>query len=97
MLHHGLLTVRRRVMAGAGIIALIGATTAANVDQRLADAAERQDWRTLHALLEAHAPPTHRNRTAPPRSIGRFTGTREMPWMRCSPRGRMSTPPTIWA
>ena len=56
MLHHGLLTVRRRVMAGAGIIALIGATTAANVDQRLADAAERQDWRTLHALLEAHAP-----------------------------------------
>ena len=56
MLHRRLLSIRKRVVAGAGIIALLGATAAANVDQRLADAAERQDWHTLHALLGAHAP-----------------------------------------
>lgn len=56
MLHCRLRSAWRRIGAGAGIIALLGAAGTANVDQRLADAAERQDWRALHTLLQARAP-----------------------------------------
>ena len=56
MPHPRLLTIRARIVAGAGIAALLGATAGANVDQRAADAAERQDWTALHALLQAQVP-----------------------------------------